>query len=379
LWTKNLENGLFLWHYCKCCSELNQLTKRLIPKRIKFIKYKPERLIKSPFLYCVLFGFLIAGLTAFFVGKDSSGLAEEKNVLNNAPYLFSSASLGANAIDLNVIEGSVLSPQSPPFLISGRALADLIGTSEGKRGIEEYVVEQGDTMASLAEKFDITIATIADANNLTSKSVLKPGQKLVILPVSGLVHFVKSGETLSKLAVLYKAKAQDIIDANDVGIDGSAIFAGDILVIPGGIKPKTVDVKTYPQVAVSKTYFMAPIANARITQGLHWFNAVDFSNGGCGGPVVASAAGTAQKLGADSVSGNYINIIHANGVVTYYGHLASFAIKAGQKVNQGQIIGYIGHTGLTIPAGEGGCHVHFDVRFAVNPFAKYSVGTKISN
>ncbi|MDD5738649.1 MAG: M23 family metallopeptidase, partial [Candidatus Pacebacteria bacterium] len=260
-----------------------------------------------------------------------------------------------------------------------RALADLIGTSEGKRGIEEYTVEKGDTMASLAEKFDITIATIADANNLTSKSVLKPGQKLVILPVSGLVHFVKSGETLSKLALLYKAKAQDIINANDVGVDGSAIFAGDILVIPGGVKPKAVDVKTYPQVAVSKTYFMVPIANARITQGLHWFNAVDFSNGSCGGPVVASAAGTVQKLGADSVSGNYINIIHANGVVTYYGHLASFAVKAGQKVNQGQIIGYIGHTGLTIPAGESGCHVHFDVRFAVNPFAKYAVGTKISN
>ncbi|MEK9153617.1 MAG: M23 family metallopeptidase, partial [Patescibacteria group bacterium] len=104
------------------------------------------------------------------------------------------------------------------------------------------------------------------------------------------------------------------------------------------------------------------------TQGVDWFKGVDFSNGSCGGPVVAAAAGTAQKLGVDSVSGNYISIIHTNGVVTYYGHLSKFAVKAGQKVDQGQIIGYIGHTGLTIPAGEAGCHVHFDVRFAVNPF-----------
>ncbi|MEK7103862.1 MAG: M23 family metallopeptidase [Patescibacteria group bacterium] len=317
----------------------------------------------------MLFGFLVAGVATFFIGKNNKGLAEEKSAINEASYLFSSAAPRAGGIDLNIIGGSVLSPQSPPFLVSGKALADLIGTSEGKREIEEYEVTQGDTIASLAEKFDITAATIAEANSLSIKSTLKLGQKLIILPVSGLVHFVRSGETLNKLAIIYKANPQDIIEANDVGSDGSAIFAGDILVIPGGVKPKAVDIKTYPKVAVSKSYFMIPIANARKTQGLHWFNAVDFSNGGCGGPVVASAVGTVQKLGTGSVSGNYINIIHTNGVVTYYGHLSKFTVVAGQKVNQGQIIGYIGHTGLTIPAGEAGCHVHFDVRFAVNPFS----------
>ncbi|MDO8524759.1 MAG: M23 family metallopeptidase [bacterium] len=341
---------------------------KVIPKRIKFIKYKPERLIKSPFLYCVLFGFLVAGLAAFFVGKDNNGQAQEKNAIDKTPYFFSSAGPRAGAIDLSVVDGSVLQPQSPPFLVSGKALADLIGTAEGKQGIEEYVVTEGDTIASLSNKFGISVSTITEANNLTAKSVLKPGQTLIILPVSGLVHFVKSGETLNKLAILYKAKSEDIISANDVGSDGSAIFAGDILVIPGGVKPKAVDVKAYPKVAVSKSYFMVPIANAKKTQGLHWFNAVDFSNGSCGGPVVAAAVGTVQKLGADSISGNYINIIHSNGVVTYYGHLAKYAVSSGQKVNQGQIIGYIGHTGLTIPAGEAGCHVHFDVRFATNPF-----------
>lgn len=318
---------------------------------------------------------------AFFVGQNDSGTSAvaSNSVLDKSPYLFCEAGPRTGAIDLCVVSGSFLQPQSPPFLVSGRALADLIGTSEGKRGIEEYVVEEGDTISSLAEKFDITVETIAQANDLTVKSKLKPGQKLIIMPVSGLIHIVKNGETLSKLALVYKANAQDIIDANDVGVDGSKIFAGDILVIPGGIMPKnTAVVKAYPKVTVPNAYFMVPIANARITQGLHWFNAVDFSNGSCGGPVVASAAGTVQKLGADSVSGNYINILHANGVVTYYGHLSKFAVSPGQKVEQGQIIGYIGHTGLTIPAGEAGCHVHFDVRFATNPFAGYKVGTKIN-
>ncbi len=330
-------------------------------------------------MYCVLLGFLIAGLSAFFIDNDKGSLAVEKNVFNQEPYLFCDVGPRISTIDLNIIGGSVLQPQSPPFLVSGRALADLMGTLDGKRGIEEYTVEQGDTLSSLAEKFNITLFTITQANDLTSRSILKPGQKLVILPVSGLMHIVKSGETLSKLAITYKAKSQDIIETNDVGNDGSAIFAGDILVIPGGVKPKVASVKAVPQTVVSNSYFMVPITNARVTQGLHWFNAVDFSNGSCGGPVVASAAGTVQKLGYDSVSGNYVNIIHSNGVVTYYGHLASFAVKAGQKVNQGQIIGYIGHTGLTIPAGERGCHVHFDVRFAENPFRNYAVGTRVNN
>lgn len=318
----------------------------------------------------MVFGFVLAGLLAFFIGQKDRGLALEKNVLDKSPYLFYEAGPRTGAIELNVVGGTVLSPISPPYLVFGRALADLIGTVEGKREIEEYVVEKGETLEFLAEKFGITQETIIEANNLKKGAVLKPGQKLVILPVSGLMHIVKSGETLSGLSQAYQVKPQDVIDANDTGSEG-AIFAGDILVMPGGKKPKnTPSLRQYPMVAVPNSYFMCPISSCRITHGLHWFNAVDFSNGVCGGPVVAAAAGTVQKTGFGSISGNYINIIHPNGVVTNYGHLARFAVSAGQKVEQGQIIGYIGHTGYTIPKGEAGCHVHFDVKFAANPFAK---------
>ncbi|MBU0476443.1 M23 family metallopeptidase, partial [Patescibacteria group bacterium] len=63
-------------------------------------------------------------------------------------------------------------------------------------------------------------------------------------------------------------------------------------------------------------------------------------------------------------------IIHPNGVVTLYSHLQSISVKAGEKVSQGQGIGLIGHTGQTIPSGPQGCHLHFEVRGAENPFAK---------
>ena len=68
------------------------------------------------------------------------------------------------------------------------------------------------------------------------------------------------------------------------------------------------------------------------------------------------------------MGGNYVRILHPNGVVTYYGHLARAAMSSGARVFQGEIIGYTGYSGYTIPAGPAGCHVHFEVRGATNPF-----------
>jgi len=317
----------------------------------------------------VVFGFVIGGLIACFAPKQKNTLALNNDILDKSAYFFGEAGPTGASIDLNIAEGAFLQPQAPAFLVSGKTLADLIGVQTHQKEIIEYEVQNGDTIASLAEKFGITEKTIIEANNLSPKSVLKPGQKLIILPVSGVLHIVKQGDTLNKIAIDYKAQASEIIEANSLSADGT-IFPGDILIIPGGVKPKVNNVRSYPKVQTAKGYFMVPIANARITQGLHWFNAVDFSNGSCGGPVVAAAEGVVQKTATGPISGNYITILHPNGIVTYYGHLSKFAAKPGQKVDQGQIIGYIGHTGYTIPAGEAGCHLHFDVRFGENPFAR---------
>jgi len=108
----------------------------------------------------------------------------------------------------------------------------------------------------------------------------------------------------------------------------------------------------------------------RITQGLHWYNAIDFSTGKCGSPIYAAAGGQVQRTGYDyERAGRYVRILHPNGVVTFYGHMSKIAVNAGATVGQGQIIGYIGYSGHTIPSGPGGCHLHFDVRGSRNPFA----------
>lgn len=324
-------------------------------------------------------GICLLVLTAsFFLVFSQKGnvLSDTEGIFDNAQYLFSSdTQTTVSFFDVNIMEGSFLQSEGPPFLISGSSLASF-GESSDEKEIQEYIVKEGDTIGSIAERFNISVETILWANNLSYKSTIKPGQKLVILPVSGILHVIREGDTLSELAQLYQADIERIVEINELNSPEN-IYAGDILIIPGGKMPKTAP-KKYSQVPISGSYFICPIASpCRITQGLHWFNAVDITNGVCGEPVFAAAGGKVQRTGYGRVSGYYVRIIHPNGIVTFYGHLSKIAVKPGQKVYQGQIIGYVGHSGITIPSGPAGCHVHFDVRFANNPFGKYPVGTAV--
>ena len=78
-----------------------------------------------------------------------------------------------------------------------------------------------------------------------------------------------------------------------------------------------------------------------------------------GTPVQAVADGTVRFAGKKGGFGNYIEIRHANGYTTMYGHLKGFAkgIKNGAKVKQGQTVGYVGSTGLST-----GPHLDFRVK-----------------
>ena len=217
------------------------------------------------------------------------------------------------------------------------------------------------------KSFGVSLNTILWANDLRSTSALTVGQELTILPTSGTLHLVRPDDTLSEIAGWYKADMEDIASYNGLA-SVEDVYTGDILIVPDGVMPNVLPSSRLTPIANS--YFIYPLPREhRMTQGIHSFNAVDLSTGKCGDPVYAAAGGTVQKVGFHSVGGNGVRILHPNGVVTYYAHLSQVATVAGAKVRPGEIIGYIGHTGYTIPAGPSGCHLHFEVRGAKNPFA----------
>lgn len=266
---------------------------------------------------------------------------------------------------------------SPPITITPQVLGSMLGGIEGETGgrkeIIEYIVGSGDTLSSIAAKYDISLGTILWANDLSSKSIIKPGQKLIILPVSGVIYHVKKGDILSEIAEIYKGEVGEIVDFNELSSEGD-IYIGDILVIPGGKMPPPPKKSYYatPQVPLGSSYFIYPHSARHITQGLHWYNAIDFG-GKCGDPIYATAAGTVQrvKYGWNGGAGNYLTILHPNGVVTMYGHVQKSWVAPGQTVSQGDIIALMGGKPGTPGAGiSTGCHVHFGVRGARNPFAR---------
>jgi LysM repeat protein len=275
------------------------------------------------------------------------------------------------------IQKNSLIAKSPPGNVNPQVLGVILENPERPKEIIEYVIKPGDNLGKIAQKFNISLETLLWANNLNKNSLIKEGEKLIILPVSGVLHHVKEGETLSEIAKIYQGNVKEIIEFNELSTEGD-IYVGDILIIPNGVMPKKkVSPPSWP---LAKSYFICPITSpCRITFGLHWYNAVDLSHGKCGEPIYAVASGKVLKVKLTNSSspwalggaGNHLTILHPNGVVTFYGHLSAILVKPGQEVSQGQIIGLMGGKPGTPGAGRStGCHLHFGVRGAKNPFAR---------
>ncbi|MBU0547109.1 MAG: M23 family metallopeptidase [Patescibacteria group bacterium] len=283
--------------------------------------------------------------------------------------------------DLVLIQKNTLKASLPPTTLSPQVLGALVGIDflpSTRRGIIEYVVESGDTLSNISQQFNVSIESLLWANDLNKNTIITIGKTLVIPPVSGVIYHVQNGDTISNIAQIHKAKTSDIIAFNELSSEGD-IFLGDILMIPDGTMPAPVSNYQPQSVPLASGYFVYPIDVPYITQGLHWYNAIDFSNnGGCGESIYAAAAGTvikAQTTTSTSIwafggGGNHITILHPNGVITYYGHLSKIFVVPGQEVSRYQIIGLMGGQPGTAGAGlSTGCHLHFGVTGATNPFA----------
>jgi len=324
---------------------------------------------------------------------------EQANIFAKSYNNFTNIEPGKQAVPSLIIGGnSIVSAVPSPVFISSQNLGVLLvddSSSGDSKSIIKYIVEKGETLSEIADKFNISIDTILLTNELTSSRIV-PGQELMILPVNGIMHMVEKGETVKSLALTYKANEEEIINFNDLSENGD-IYVGDILIIPGGkmpikqvAKPQVKDVSgasSSSQITLSDSYFIVP-AVGTISQGAHfsyisngrsYYNAIDISNV-IGTPILAAAGGEIQIMKNVWPYGNYITIAHPNGVVTLYAHLNSFAkgLTIGSTVTQGQIIGYMGNTGRVISLGGNGSHLHFDVRGTTNPLTKYRTGTKVS-
>lgn len=264
-----------------------------------------------------------------------------------------------------------------PFSGPAGTLSDVASAPPPDR-ISIYVVRPGDTLSEIADMFGVSVNTIKWANDLKSAGAVHPGDTLLILPISGVQRTVAKGDTLKSIAKKYNADAEEIARFN--GLDPALPLAiGSTVIIPGGevapapapVRPEGSNLAARGGGAIQSGYFSNPIPGAVVTQGLHGWNGVDFG-APRGTPIKAAANGVvivSKNGGWNGGYGKYVVITHENGTQTLYSHNSSNSVSVGQPIAQGQVIGYVGSTGEST-----GPHLHYEVRGAANPFRNCSIG-----
>ncbi len=340
----------------------------------------------------VAFSVFIATFFSFFPHKASASissiiyglLGDEVNakVMDDPGVKNSQNMLVLKAVINNDPKSNISTLEPAP--VSQNALIAEIGPLGTSADVEEpintqisvYTVRKGDSLSGIADLFDVSVNTILWANNLNKNSDLKEGQNLVILPISGIRHIVKSGDNINSIVSKYKADLDEVLKYNDITLN-TKLKLGSIVIIPDGelvVPIKTKQVKgsmatnnplhdangpSYPG------YYIRPVTGGTRSQGLHGYNAVDIA-APVGTSIMASAKGKVLISivgGWNGGYGNFIIISHDNGTQTLYSHNSKNLVKAGDTVEQGDVIAKVGSTGHAT-----GPHVHFEIRGAKNPF-----------
>lgn len=262
-------------------------------------------------------------------------------------------------------------PETTALTQGGTALikpdiASTFDTPKPRDATITYTVKPGDTIFDIAENFNISVNTILWSNKLSARSIIRPGDKLTILPVSGIKYIIKKGDTISSIAKKQQAKETDIIEFNKLG-DPSKLIAGQELIIPDGrpytpprpkiYQPKAAQVYQAPKTSISNLFW--PTNCSKISQYFKGWRhtGVDIA---CGRnePIYAAQDGVVEKAGWNAGGYGYRIIIkHTDGTKTLYAHLLkNLEVKAGQQISKGEVIAHMGSTGKST-----GPHLHFEV------------------
>jgi murein DD-endopeptidase MepM/ murein hydrolase activator NlpD len=258
--------------------------------------------------------------------------------------------------------------------------------------VVEYTVESGDSIFTIAEKFDIKPETILWGNRETlgdDPHYIYPGQTLNILPVDGVYHQWSAGEGLNGVAIYYGVEPEDIInwpgnnlDPDEIGEYTNPNIPPDtMLVIPGGRgvftdwraprirrgEPATAThlgpgacTGSYDGVMGTLTFTWPTterfLSGFDYTPGTNHFG-IDIG-GRTGNPIFAADHGVVVYAGWNNFGyGEMIVIDHGSGWQTLYAHLSQVNVFCGQDVYQGDTIGLMGSTGKS-----SGPHLHFEMR-----------------
>lgn len=122
--------------------------------------------------------------------------------------------------------GALIKPEVASQSYSKKKLRDSVVT---------YTVSKGDTVSTIASKFDLTTKTVAYANGLGAGDSIKQGQALKILPMDGVLYVPNAEESVEALATKFKVSEQEIVEENN--LDQETVAPGAEVIIPNAFIP----------------------------------------------------------------------------------------------------------------------------------------------
>ncbi|NDF13273.1 MAG: M23 family metallopeptidase [Proteobacteria bacterium] len=263
----------------------------------------------------------------------------------------------------------------------------------GDEVVVEVRVERGDTFSeiltragidgkeateitdSLRKVFDVRRINVGQSFEIHFKEVDGKG-----FAYSYDVDFQRDIQVGNKFEVLYETYHDDEgRKIRDGGLIQATLTTGgqEMKIYRFTAKDGTEDFFNEKGMSVRKALLRTPVNGARITSGFglrrhpilgysKMHKGIDFG-APLGTPIYAAGDGVIEEIGKKGGYGNYVRLRHSAGYATAYGHISRFAtgMKNGRRVKQGQVIAYVGSTGVST-----GPHLHFEVHIngqQVNP------------
>ncbi|NLV82367.1 MAG: peptidoglycan DD-metalloendopeptidase family protein [Synergistaceae bacterium] len=248
--------------------------------------------------------------------------------------------------------------------------------------IIHYLVKEGDSLWTIANKFDLKVDTIVGSNKLSDINILKIGSQLRIPNQDGVFVKIDKNINMAEFADKYGSTRDAVYFANKLN-EKSKISIGQEIFLPGGAIASNKD----EQQKVKKRPGISRMAKTRATttaQRIGWpvFGRISSSFGWRRSPfgkrrrfhtgidiraprgrnIVAASNGRVVHSGWMGGYGKTIVIAHPSGISTLYGHCSSLVVCNGTTVRKGQLIARVGSTGRST-----GNHLHFEVRRGGSP------------
>ena len=255
------------------------------------------------------------------------------------------ANVASLAIDLN--NKTDLAQTDSSFI----SKPQIVSQSTGRKGVTDYVAKDGDDVKSVAAAFGISEDTVRWANNLTSDN-LKPGTKLTIPSVTGVLYTVKSGDDAAKLASKYQADKDRIITFNDAELTGLKV--GQQVIIPDGVLPEN---ERPGYVAPANSYSSSATATSSIN------STFVAGNGYAYGYCTYYAYNRRAELGRP-ISGNWGNAVSWSAMARAQGFRVDHAPEAGAVIQNGGGWGGYGHVGIVERVNSDGSLTVSDMNYA---------------